>query len=132
MEGVVQDVATQVGGDSSYRLVMRDRSSMDALAQRIALDQAPIVPDRRLLLFMDAKGAEETGQSHHPSSVLAQSQQQIPVDRKAQVGVDLSAGGLPCPASPEHGLLGNEIEHRELLVVVGRHHPTADLTVVLV
>src|SRR5262249_23844264 len=86
----------------------------------------------RLLVGVDPEGPEEAGDPEDPGPGVAHAEQQVPVNGEAKLLADAGAGRLPGAATPEEGLLRNEVRPGKDRVAVARQHPAADLHVVLV
>src|SRR5262245_12966950 len=83
IEAVVQGVSQQVVPDALANLGARDVSAVAATTQpgHLAFTD-PRQLGHGLLDRMHAKGAQKAGQAHKPGPGLAETQQQVPIQRK--------------------------------------------------
>jgi hypothetical protein len=132
MELVDDDVARHVRREAHEHLVDRHAATVDAPAELHAFAEAESLVYERLLRGMDTERAEDPRQAHHLRARIAKPEEEVPVERVAQVGVYAAPRGIPDPPPPEERLLRHVIGKRQRPLVVSRQDPEADLPVELV
>lgn len=128
---MVEQMPEEIRSGVPLDLVLRDWPSMLAGSQAIHFFQAQLGNlCGCFLLGMNSKGGKKLRHPNETRARFPKAQQEVPIDREVEALVYRPTSPHPRSTPPEERLLRDVIRPDQHIILMGRHHPAADLGVV--